>query len=211
MAASDVRPEDINQYWIGDAGNAPDLGIDVAAADARWTLWYRGGEAVDEEIRKRFGATVQAALAGDLAGWRATPAGALALIILLDQFTRNLFRGTPDAYAGDPHALRVAEKMVAEKQDESLSPVGRIFAYHPFHHAESESGQAQSVALFQRLHDASPADWKAHIGKHLGAVKKHCATVRKFGRFPHRNAILGRESTADESAFLSADPNRYGQ
>ncbi len=159
-------------------------------------LWFRKDAAVDESIRARFGDAVETALAGGLTDWT-TPRGALARVLLLDQFTRNIFRDSPRAFAGDVLALGVATAVVADGGDRSLIPVERWFLYMPFEHAEDPAAQDSSLALFTRLRD------ETGLGDPLKWAERHAAVVRRFGRYPHRNAILGRESTAGEVEFLS--------
>jgi uncharacterized protein (DUF924 family) len=159
--------------------------------------WFRKDPAFDEAIHQRFGATLEAALAGGLGPWQRTPAGALASIVVLDQFTRNAFRDTPRAFAGDALALAAAEALVARGDDRLLAPLARWFVYLPFEHAESLEQQRRSVALF----DALAAEHPAMADAREWAVK-HQVIVERFGRFPHRNAILGRPSTPEELAFL---------
>ncbi|HSW09034.1 DUF924 family protein [Aquabacterium sp.] len=159
--------------------------------------WFRKDAAFDAQIRERFGALIESALAGQLSGWAASAQGALAQLIVLDQFTRNSFRDTARAFAGDARALAAARAMVASGQDRQLGGVQRQFVYLPFEHAEDLAAQQQSLQLFGQLEQDEPTlaglqDW-AH---------KHQVIVARFGRFPHRNAALGRPSTAEELAFL---------
>ena len=148
--------------------------------------------ALDETIRRRFGAVLVAAAQCELFAWRATPAGRLAEIIVLDQFSRNIYRGTPPAFAQDALALALAQTLVASGQDQLLSTVQRRFAYMPYMHSESALIHAQAVQLF------------AHPGLENGLdfELRHQVIIDRFGRFPHRNALLGRTSTAEEMAFL---------
>ena len=159
-------------------------------------LWFRKDPAVDGSIRSRFGAAVATALDGGFADWTA-PRAALARVLLLDQFTRNIFRDTPRAFAGDVLALRISKTAVANGDDRSMIPVERRFLYMPFEHAEDPSAQAASLVLFAQLRDETgerdPLVW----------AERHAAVIRRFGRYPHRNAILGRESTAEEIAYLA--------
>jgi uncharacterized protein (DUF924 family) len=160
-------------------------------------VWFRKNPAFDAEIRDRFGVAVAAALAGGHEGWTATPRGALARVLLLDQFTRNIHRDTPLAFAGDPVALATANAVVAAGADRDLDRFERWFLYLPFEHSEDAAVQERSLELFGALAaetgDAGALEW----------ARKHAAVIRRFGRYPHRNAILGRASTADEIAFLA--------
>ena len=159
--------------------------------------WWRKDPAFDAEIRERFGASIERALRGELDAWASRAESALAQILLLDQLTRNAFRDTPRAFAGDARALDAARAMVGTQQDLALPPSQRRFVYLPFEHAEGSAMQAESVRLFARLAESEPAQAEA-----LDYARRHQAIVDRFGRFPHRNAILGRRSTAEEIDFL---------
>lgn len=159
--------------------------------------WFRKSEAFDESIRRQFGADVEAALAS--CSDEGTDHELLARILLLDQFTRNIFRNTPRAFAGDAQALALAERLVAAGRDKNLAPYQRWFAYLPFEHSETLLNQERSVALFDGLRrEMQHADFD---GAHDYALR-HREVIAMFGRFPHRNAILGRASSAEEIAFL---------
>jgi uncharacterized protein (DUF924 family) len=177
------------EFWFGAPGT-PGFGTDRRD-------WWRKDPAFDAEIRARFGASIERALRGELQEWAAQAESALAQILLLDQLTRNAFRDTPRAFAGDARALEAASAMVGTQQDLALPPFQRRFVYLPFEHAEGSAMQAESVRLFARLAESDPAQTEA-----LDYAKRHQAIVDRFGRFPHRNAILGRRSTAEEIEFL---------
>ena len=161
--------------------------------------WFRKDDAFDAAIRTRFGTMVEAALAGETPG-NGDDAELLCRILLLDQFTRNIYRGTPRAFAGDTQALAVATALVAAGRDKNLDPWPRCFAYLPFEHAESPLEQERSVALFTALARERQAPAFDHV---LDYAIRHREVIARFGRFPHRNSILGRESTAEEVAFLA--------
>ena len=166
-------------------------------------VWFRKDAAFDAEIRARFGDAIDIALAGGYGEWCATGEGALARVLLLDQFTRNVHRDTPAAFAGDARALATARDAVERGLDRALDPYGRWFLYMPFVHAEDRQAQGRSLALFGALADetglARPLEW-AH---------KHADIIKRYGRYPHRNAILGRASTPEELAFLSGPGSRF--
>lgn len=167
--------------------------------------WFRKDPVFDGEIRERFGATIEAALAGRLEAWAGTPQGALAQVIVLDQFTRNAFRDTARAFAGDARALAAAHAMVATGQDRQLgSGVKRQFVYLPFEHAEDLADQQEALRLFTELGADEPA--LADLAKWARA---HHDIVARFGRFPHRNALLGRASTPEEEAFLQTPGSSF--
>ena len=159
--------------------------------------WFRKDEAFDARIAERFGALIDDALAGGLRAWEATPHGALARLIVLDQLTRNVHRGTPRAFAGDAQALALAQSLTDQGLDQQLPPMLRAFAYLPFEHAEDLAMQARAVELFQLLSQAQPG-----FESMLDYAQRHQEVIARFGRFPHRNAILGRPSTPEEVEFL---------
>ncbi|MGH6612471.1 MAG: DUF924 family protein [Burkholderiaceae bacterium] len=189
-----MQATDILDFWFG----APD---DPEFGKTR-PLWFTKCDATDELIRQQFGSTVDAALNGELADWTATPRGKLALILVLDQFTRNMYRNTPRSFAGDPEALRLASSLVDRAEDRSLAPVERWFAYLPFEHSEFLNDQLESVRLFERLA-------REGLDEPLPWATKHFDVIKRFGRFPHRNEILGRESTAEEIEFLKQQGSRF--
>lgn len=192
-------------FWLGPSLEGPE------AALARLDWWYRGGEAVDEEIRVRFGELLPRACAGALSEWEKTATGALALVILLDQFTRNLYRNTPDAYIGDSSAFRIVEKTIDRELDHELHPVARIWLYHPFHHAEDIQQQDRGLTLLHDLEQTSEEMWQPYIQRAIEGWTGHRNIVARFGRFPHRNQVLGRIDTPGELEFLSENGNSFGQ
>ena len=178
MPKTTVQAQDILHFWFEELTDKQHFAKDAA---------------LDEMIRTRFGQTLGAAMRCELFAWRATAEGALAEIILLDQFSRNIFRDTPRAFAQDALALALAQVLVATGQDQLLSPVQRRFAYMPYMHSESALIHEQAVQLFSQ----------AGLGDGLDFEVRHQAIITRFGRYPHRNAALGRASSAEELAFLS--------
>jgi uncharacterized protein (DUF924 family) len=156
--------------------------------------WFRKDAAFDREIAARFLATHEAAAAGRLSDWEATPDGAFALLLLLDQFPRNMFRGSARAFATDPLARAVAERAIAHGFDTRVPSAERNFFHLPFMHSENLADQERSLELARRLSDGESAKY----------AEIHADIIRRFGRFPHRNAVLGRATTADEQAYLDA-------
>jgi uncharacterized protein (DUF924 family) len=199
-----ARAEEVLRFWFG-AGDA-----DVEARKR----WFRPDAAFDEEIRRRFGADADAAARGDLDGWAADPRGALALVILLDQFPRNTHRGTDLAFAQDARALAVARAAIGAGADRALSFVERAMLYMPLMHSEDREVQAQSVAAFRALAEEATAagapqtvvDAATNASDFAG---KHAEIIERFGRFPHRNAIVGRTSTGEEVEFLQQPGSRF--
>jgi uncharacterized protein (DUF924 family) len=183
-----TRPEDVLETWFeGEPGTYRER-------------WFKLDPAFDEALRQRLGPAAEAALRGELEDWAETPKGALALCILLDQLPRNLHRGTARAFAADPLARTVARHAVLGRaQDLALTEVERIFLYLPFEHSEDQTDQDLSVALFEGLRD-DPLH--ARPGGTVDYAWRHWRIIRRFGRFPHRNAALGRPTTSEEAAFL---------
>ena len=165
--------------------------------------WFRKDDAFDEAIRERFGVVLAAGIAGAFGDWCNEPRGCLARVVLLDQFTRNAFRGTPDAFAGDPGALASAEDAIERRFDRALAPHERWFLYMPFEHSEALAQQDRAVALFEELAAQTGLD------EPLPWARRHRDVIRRFGRFPHRNDILGRVSTPEEVAFLKEPGSRF--
>jgi len=154
--------------------------------------WFKKDPGFDEEIRLRFLAIHEAAAEGMLRDWEKSPAGTLALLILLDQFPRNMFRGQARAFATDPMARAVAAGALVRGFDAEVSPEMRSFFYLPFEHSEEMADQMRALALYKAAGDADNLKW----------AELHADIIRRFGRFPHRNAVLGRATTAEEQAFL---------
>lgn len=195
----DPRLAQVLEYWLG--AEAPSN----ESALARKALWFTKSEATDEEIRHRFGALLVEALAGRLNDEAKHPLGWLALLIVLDQFTRNAYRGTPKAFAGDPLARQLAHDGILAGWDthDLIPSVARIFVYLPLEHAEDLGLQAQSVLAFEQLaQEADALTREFFVGTHDYALR-HQEVIERFGRFPHRNAILGRTSTPQELDYLS--------
>lgn len=190
-------PAEVLDFWFADM-DAPDHAI----AQRQSGLWWAKDETVDATIRERFGALVRAACEGGLDHWRASPLGWLALIVLSDQFPRNIHRGTPQAFACDPRAREVAREGLQAGHDQALRPIQRVFAYLPLEHAEDPELQRESVARFTALAAGVPAADREAFEGFLDFARRHMEVIERFGRFPHRNAILGRDSSAAERAFL---------
>lgn len=166
-------------------------------------LWFRRSAAFDAELRARFARDWAAAAAGALGSWCATPQGAVALVLLLDQLPRNLCRGGAAAFAQDPIARRVAGEAIARGFDAALPAVERVFLYLPFEHSEDLADQERSVALYAAIPESPPGFPRALKETVDLFARRHHEIVARFGRFPHRNAALGRPTTAEEAAFLT--------
>ena len=182
------RAREVLDFWFGPRGSA-EFGKSRK-------IWFEKREEFDSALRDRFGALHSLAAAGRFDAWQARPHSALALIVLLDQFSRNMFRNSPAAFACDARALSIARTVVARRFDRDLLPVQRWFIYLPYEHAENLGAQREALRLFAGLKGDADS---------VGAgdyARRHCEIVARFGRFPHRNAALGRASTADELEFL---------
>lgn len=155
--------------------------------------WWQKDKAFDAAIRHRFGSLHKQATVGELADWRETASGSLAEVIILDQFSRNIYRDRPEVFASDPQALTLAQFAIAKGWDAELSSDQRAFLYMPFMHSESALIHQQAVRLFESLEDTT----------YLNFELKHKAIIDRFGRYPHRNKILGRESSTEEAEFLT--------
>lgn len=185
-----IGSEDVLDFWF--AGNPSE----------RREVWFKKNAAFDSACAG-FADALNAAKRGELDQWADTPRGALALVILLDQVSRNLHRGSPDAFAADARARELARRAVAAGFDRAVGPVERIFLYLPFEHSENLADQDESVRLFAALHAALGGDT-------LGYAERHRDVIRRFGRFPHRNTVLGRANTAAEDAYLAEPGAGFG-
>jgi uncharacterized protein (DUF924 family) len=188
--------ENIRHFWFGTQID------DKAVADAQASLWWSKNLQIDQTIRQRFEPFIAKAASHELDDWATTPAGRLALILLTDQFPRNMYRDTPQAFAFDPLALAWCKDGIRQGMDQQLRPIERVFFYLPLQHVESRDDQQHSVALYEALLSEAVADHRATFENFLDFARKHRDIVMRFGRFPHRNRILGRESSAEERAFL---------
>ena len=175
-----------------DIGDITPSGILAFWREAGGERWYKRDDAFDAEVRRRFLAVWQKAAAGEFASWEASDDGALALVIVLDQFPRNMFRGTRQAFASDAQARDVARRAIAKAVDRRVDPILLEFLYLPFMHSEHLADQLDCVALFQNTDNA----------ENLKYAREHADIIERFGRFPHRNNVLGRDSTEAEQAFL---------
>lgn len=199
-----TTPEAVLHFWFGD-GLARDW-----PSDDRHPLWFGGGPALDDDITRRFGPCVAHALDGGLTDWEGPLDQRLALILLLDQFSRNVYRGQAQAFAGDGRAQRLVLQTLALAEDETLPTVARVFLYMPLMHAESVALQHECLTRLESMAERSPPDLAQRLQGNRQAARQHLNIIERFGRFPHRNAVLGRTSTPAELAFLTDGP-RFGQ
>jgi uncharacterized protein (DUF924 family) len=192
----DPRCRDLLDFWFGTHAG------DAAAIAERNAVWFGADAAFDAVIRERHADLREAAVSGQLDAWLAFAHGRLALVILLDQFSRNLFRGDARAFAHDAQARAWSMQGVLDGVDRTLHPIERVFFYLPFEHSEALADQQRAVALFSALHDEVPTPLREAFADFLGYARRHHDVIARFGRFPHRNATLGRASTTEEVAFL---------
>lgn len=189
-------PATVLDFWFGEQTG------DAEIAQSQKKLWWSKDDAVDADIRNRFGALVDTAAAGRLQAWATEPRGRLALILLFDQFPRNMYRDTPRAFAHDSQARELALAGIACGADRSLRAIERVFFYLPLEHAEMPELQDRCVALFTALAAGVPEGDRKTFAGYVDYAVRHRDVIHRFGRFPHRNRILGRGSTPEETAFL---------
>jgi uncharacterized protein (DUF924 family) len=203
MISAIETPFSIRQFWFGDSADDRDTSRQQAS------LWWSKNEALDRQVRQRFEATLTAAADSQLDAWAATPDGLLALILLTDQFSRNMYRGQARAFAFDALALRWCRLGLEQQFDQALRPIERVFLYLPLEHSEQLADQEQAVLLFGRLLSGVPAERQDIYSGYLDYARQHRNVIARFGRFPHRNAILKRPSTAAELEFLAGPRSSF--
>lgn len=192
-------------FWFsGSELNSPQV-------DSRMERWFGSDPGLDADIRSQFSDLVQAASDGELMDWAGTPEGRLALIILLDQFRRNIFRGTADAFKKDPLALKICVEGTMNNDHKDLSEMQRMFFFMPLQHAESLKIQDKSVDIYKALADSVSGTLHETFLTTAHFAELHRDIVAEFGRFPHRNPILGRKNSKAESEYLAADTSPFGQ
>lgn len=194
------RSEEILLHWFGPLSDGWSFGSD------RIPYWFEKHDKTDDELRTLFGEDAARAAAGELDPWAATPRGRLALILLFDQLPRNLHRGTPAAWAQDAKALALSREGIALGHDRALRPIERVFFYLPLEHAEDLSAQMESVRFYDELQKLAPDYARPGFRSFYDYALRHLEIIDRFGRFPHRNEILGRASTPEEVEFLK-EPN----
>lgn len=198
-------PEAILAFWFGRAAEDP------AEATSRETFWFEPSRETDSLVREYFAPAVKAAARGELDSWLHAPRSALALILLLDQFPRNIWRGTAQAFAHDVQALRASRDAVARGHLRELAPLEQAFLVLPFQHSESIEDQRESVRLSSEIAETAPLAWRALLEGYLQFARQHLELIERFGRFPHRNQVLGRDPRPEEEAYLRGGGTRFGQ
>jgi uncharacterized protein (DUF924 family) len=199
----------VRRFWFGTLPLKPE------EVPVRLALWFGAGaeeqRRSDELIRSRFTALTERAAAGKLATWADSPRRRLSLILLLDQFPRHLYRGTPRAFASDRDALALTLSGMQSAADAALAPLERIFFYMPLQHAELREAQEESVAAYRRLLNEAPRELESVFTDALRSAQLHSEIITRFGRFPHRNRILERPDTPEEAAYLGGRTQGFGQ
>lgn len=200
-----MTPHDVLSFWFEDATRSPE------ALQRCGAVWFRADPAFDRECATRLGAALEEAARGGLQSWTESPHGRLALVILLDQMPRNIHRGSPAAFMHDTQAAAHCIAGIESGQDRSLDPVERIFLYMPLQHAEDLDLQRRSVEQFGSLAAEAEDAWRDYFTGNVHYAREHHDIIERFGRFPHRNRILGRESTEEELRYLADGAPTFGQ
>ncbi len=193
----DPQAKELIDYWFGklhDSGLPP---------DDRYSLWFGGSPEVDAQLKAAFGPLAAQAAEGQLDDWAGLPEGRLALILLTDQLPRNLYRNSPLAFAQDPRALGYALEGIGLSADKALPAIYRVFFYLPLEHAEDLDIQDRAVAAFEALEHEAPVGGERMFALFTDYARKHRDVIVRFGRFPHRNEVLGRTTTQEEASFLA--------
>ena len=196
--------EEVRHFWFEDACLSPES---LAAHQARW---FAPSGQLDRDIEQRFGALPDAARSGTLPYRPDDPHDLLAIILILDQFPRQIYRNTPQAFAYDQQARPISSTMIEKSLFQVLTPVEQVFVFLPFEHSETLSDQSLSVQLYDTLLQQAPQSCQSFLENALDYARRHHSIIKRFGRFPHRNAALGRESTEEEKSFLVAGGDTFG-
>ncbi len=198
-----IQPTNILDFWFGPAGSAAEI------VGRQRKLWFGKSVANDQAVIDQFSDTLSAAAAGRLDHWATTPRGRLALLIVFDQFPHHIHRDHALAFATDPQALALCLDAIKASKDQQLTPIERVFLYLPLEHAESNDMQDLSLSLYEKLAREASPDERAIFDDFLKYALSHRDVVTRFGRFPHRNVILGRPSTDAELDFLKLPGSRF--
>lgn len=200
-----IRIDEILMFWFMEKElSAPQI-------DARMDFWFGDDAKVDDAIVKQFADDVERASAGELDHWAREPRGRLALILLLDQFRRNIYRNRPEAFEKDKVALKLCVEGATAKMDKSLSPVQQVFFYMPLQHSESPKVQRKSCEIYRHLAKTVSPTYKETFETVAQFAQLHADIIEQYGRFPHRNKVLGRENTPEEDEYLAGDAPSFGQ
>ena len=199
-----IGPVEVLDFWFADSLTNSDT-----LAERR-AIWFMGGSDVDQLITEMFGTLPDVALAGELQHWTTDTRNALALVLVLDQFPRNIYRNTARAYHYDSAGLDLALKIIDQSLNLDLHPIEQSFLFLPLQHSEALDDQTRAVQLYETLTAQSLGPYLESAKNSLDYAKRHCDIIRRFGRFPHRNAILGRDSTEAELEFLASGGDTFG-
>ncbi|MGI9202885.1 MAG: DUF924 family protein [Woeseiaceae bacterium] len=200
-----IRIDAVLGFWFKEQElSAPQI-------DGRMDIWFGEDPVFDQEVAREFADDVQLASEGKLDHWAHKPMGRLALIILLDQFRRNIYRNKAEAFSMDKAALKLCVEGAMEKKDKGLTPIQRVFFYMPLQHAESRKVQEKSCKIYDRLAGAVSATYKETFETIAQFAELHADIVKRFGRFPHRNTVLKRKNSPEEDEYLSGDAPTFGQ
>ena len=200
-----MTPYDVLSFWFEDATQSPE------ALQRRGAVWFRADPGFDRECATRFAAALEDAARGALQGWADSPRGRLALVVLLDQLPRNIHRGSPVAFMHDTQAAAHCIAAIESGQDRPLHPVERVFLYMPLQHTEDLALQRLSIERFESLAAEVDDAWRDNFTENVRYAREHHDIVERFGRFPHRNRTLGRESTEEELRYLAGGAPTFGQ
>jgi len=204
-AEDHARIEAILTFWFQEHElSAPQI-------DGRMDTWFGEDPLFDEQIARQFAGDIEKASAGELDHWAAEPRGRLALILLIDQFRRNIYRNRPEAFEKDKVALKLCVEGAMEKKDKGLSPIERVFFYMPLQHAESRKVQQKSCEIYNKLAEAVSPTYRQTFETVAQFAELHADIVQQYGRFPHRNRILNRKNTPEEDQYLAGDAPTFGQ
>ncbi len=200
-----ARIDAILAFWFKEQElSAPQI-------DRRMDIWFGEDPVFDAELKDKFLNDVETAAEGKLNHWASDPRGRLALILLIDQFRRNIYRNTKEAFSKDKLALKLCVEGAMEKKDKGLTPIQKVFFYMPLQHTESAKVQAKSVALYNRLAESVSPTYQETFLVCAQFAELHKDVIDQFGRFPHRNKLLGRENTPEEDEYLAGDSPDFGQ
>lgn len=200
-----IRIDAVLGFWFKE------MELSAPQIDGRMDTWFGEDTVFDEEVAREFADDVDLASDGKLDHWAHQPRGRLALIILLDQFRRNIYRRKPEAYAKDKAALKLCVEGAMEKKDKGLTSIQRVFFYMPLQHSESRKVQKKSCSIYNKLAEAVSPTYKETFETIAQFAELHADIVEKFGRFPHRNVLLNRDNTPEEDEYLAGGAPTFGQ
>lgn len=200
-----IRIDEILMFWFMEKE------LSVPKIDARMDVWFGDDPDFDAQIKNEFSDDIERASAGELDHWAHEPRGRLALILLLDQFRRNIYRGKPEAFKKDRAALKLCIEGATAKMDQQLSSIQKVFFYMPLQHSESLKVQKKSCDVYRHLANTASPTYKETFETVVHFAELHADIIERFGRFPHRNKVLGRENTAEEDEYLSGGAPDFGQ